>query len=245
MNFITIDFETANEKYYSACALGMVVVENGQTTNENYWLIKPPEMRFNSFNISLHGITAKDVCDKPEFNKLWDEIKNNFDNRLVFAHNASFDIYVLKDLLDYYEIPHPKIKYACTVKLSQKIWVLNNYKLDTVANHLNYEFNHHNAASDAKTCAEIVLRGCSEVKAINVEDLLKQLKIRKKPFPEKDNITHEINTNNTKSYKYKEEVKYIKLENTGKCLQNIGCILTLFITVPIVVIIIFLVMCSR
>jgi DNA polymerase-3 subunit epsilon len=121
MNFITIDFETANDKRYSACSLGMVIIENSQIIETKYWLIRPPEMYFDPFNVSLHGITEKDVYDKPEFNELWYTIKDYFENKIVFAHNANFDIYVLRDLLDYYEISHPKIKYACTVNLSQKI----------------------------------------------------------------------------------------------------------------------------
>ena len=36
MNFIAIDFETANEKRASACSLGLTIVENGQVTKQLY-----------------------------------------------------------------------------------------------------------------------------------------------------------------------------------------------------------------
>jgi DNA polymerase III subunit epsilon len=185
MDFLTIDFETANEKRYSACSLGMVIVEKGRITDIRHWLIKPPEMRFNSFNMALHGITPEDVCDKPEFNALWFEIKDYFKGRLVFAHNAGFDIYVLRDLLDYYNISYPDIRYSCTVNLSRKVWNLNNYKLKTVANYLNCEFNHHIASEDAKVCAEIVLNSCKETDSANIEELFEKLGISKNHFPEK------------------------------------------------------------
>lgn len=238
MNFITIDFETANEKRYSVCSLGLVIVENGQIAESKYWLVKPPEMRFDSFNVSLHGITEKDVYDKPEFNILWHEIKGYFDNKIVFAHNANFDIYVLKDILDYYKIPHPNLRYCCTVKLSQRLWYLDNYKLKTVANHLNHEFKHHDALEDAKVCTEIVLKGCLETETTTIDDLLKKLKIRKSLFPEKDNNFYKIKSN------YPTEHTYIKIKPAEKK-NNISCLTIIFIAVPVIIIIFFVIMCSK
>ena len=47
INFVAIDFETANKYANSACSLAVVTVENGQITKRGYSLIKPPFMRFN------------------------------------------------------------------------------------------------------------------------------------------------------------------------------------------------------
>jgi DNA polymerase-3 subunit epsilon len=228
MNFVAIDFETANKNRYSACSLGMIVVENRQIIDTKYWLIKPPEMYFDPFNVSLHGITEKDIYNKPEFKDLWFEIKEYFNNKIVFAHNASFDIYVLRDLLDYYKIDHPKIKFACTVNLSQKIWNLKDYKLETVANHLNYKFNHHNALEDAKVCAEIVLQGCSNINVSSIEELLKQLKIRKKALPKKDNNLK------VKSYQKKDKKNNENITRTG-CLVFIIPIIILIIILYLII----------
>lgn len=241
MNFLAIDFETANEKYYSACSLGMVIVDNGKVSVEKQWLIKPPDMYFDPFNVKIHGITKNDVIDKPEFNRLWDEIKDYFNNRIVFAHNASFDIFVLKDLLDYYNIPHPNIKYVCTVNLSRKLWDLQNYKLNTVANHIGCEFKHHDSIEDSRVCAEIVLKGCSETKSTSIDELLKYLKIRKKAFPKNVDDVETIKSHTLKP-KYN---KALDSDTVAKSMQNIGCILTIFITIPVIILIIFLIMCSK
>jgi DNA polymerase III subunit epsilon len=64
MDFVALDFETANENRDSACALGLVVVENNEIVKKDYWLIRPKELYFNPFNISIHGITPDDVKDK-------------------------------------------------------------------------------------------------------------------------------------------------------------------------------------
>ena len=46
MDFVAIDFETANEKRNSACSIGLTVVKNNKIVEEKYFLIKPCEMRF-------------------------------------------------------------------------------------------------------------------------------------------------------------------------------------------------------
>jgi len=56
LNFTAIDFETANEQRSSACAIGIVCIEDGLITEQEYHLIKPPGLHFNPFNIAIHGI---------------------------------------------------------------------------------------------------------------------------------------------------------------------------------------------
>lgn len=41
MNFIAMDFETANYQKHSACSLALVMVRNSQIVDEYYTLIKP------------------------------------------------------------------------------------------------------------------------------------------------------------------------------------------------------------
>ena len=41
MNFVAMDFETANGQWHSACSLALVVVRNDQIVDSFYTLIKP------------------------------------------------------------------------------------------------------------------------------------------------------------------------------------------------------------
>lgn len=159
MDFIAIDFETANEKRYSPCSLGITVVKDSQIVEERYWLIKPKEIRFEPINIWVHGIREHDVINEKEFDELWSEILPYFENNLVVAHNASFDISVLRNTLDLYGIPYPHFNYCCTMLMSKNFFsYLDNAKLNTVSDHLGYKFNHHHASSDASACANILLK---------------------------------------------------------------------------------------
>jgi DNA polymerase III epsilon subunit-like protein len=67
--FVALDFETADYSPDSACALGLVRVENHRVVQRAYSLIKPPRRRF--VFTYLHGITWEDVAHQPSFAELW------------------------------------------------------------------------------------------------------------------------------------------------------------------------------
>ncbi|MCR4943289.1 MAG: 3'-5' exoribonuclease [Clostridium sp.] len=164
MNFTAIDFETANEKRNSACSIGITRVENNRIVDEKYFLIKPPEMRFVPQNIWIHNILPEDVINERTFDEIWPEIKEYFEGELVVSHNASFDFSVLRSLLDTYNIEYPFLKYACTVILSQNhIEDVKNHKLNTMAEYVGHEFNHHHAGEDAVACAKIMIYICEKL----------------------------------------------------------------------------------
>lgn len=159
LNFTAIDFETANEQRNSVCSIGLVLVRNGIIEQKKNILIKPIELRFSEFNKKIHGINEREVENAPEFNEVWEEIQSLVNCQIVLAHNADFDIDVLKQTLAGYKIKAPNFKYICTQKLSQETFKdLQNYRLIDVANYLGINFTHHNSLSDAIVTAEIGLR---------------------------------------------------------------------------------------
>lgn len=179
MNFVAIDFETANSKRSSACAIGIAVVNNGQIVEKKSWLIRPKELRFDNINVYIHGITQNDVKEEPEFNELWNTIKPYLENQIVVAHNASFDMSVLRHVLDEYSIPYPNFHYLCTVSVSKATWQgQTNNKLDTLANMLGIKFKHHDACDDAVTCAKILIESLKSTKSTSIEDLCNKAKIK-------------------------------------------------------------------
>ncbi|MCL6088140.1 MAG: 3'-5' exonuclease [Actinobacteria bacterium] len=182
-NLIAIDFETANEKLSSACALGIAVIKNNKITKNIYWLIKPPELYFRPFNTHIHGISEKNVEKKPEFFRLWPTIKKYLEGNIVIAHNASFDTEVLRKLLDVYQLDYPELSYACTVNLSRKVWKgFENYKLNTIAKYLNFSFSHHNAKEDAMACANIAIEASKKLQANDFNELMKKTNLKTTRF---------------------------------------------------------------
>ena len=194
LNFVAIDFETANGHKNSACSLAAVVVENGEIVKSSYSLIKPPYMIFEDDNIAIHGIKPTDVENSPRFDEVWtDMYEPCIKNRLVIAHNAKFDIGVLKASLDHYKIAWPEELYTCTVKISRRVWPnLVNHKLNTLGAFLGVEFKHHDALDDSLTCAKVAIAAAKEMNCDSMEALLGRIGLEKEAFGESD--TESIHT---------------------------------------------------
>ena len=156
--FIIFDVETPNYRCNRMSAIGITVLEEGVITNEFSSLINP-ETDFDAFNIRLTGIDEELVRDAPTFPELWPQIEPLMSSGLLVAHNAVFDLGVLKKCLDYYEIDwKPYARYLCTVQMGRRILPGMSHKLNTLCDYYGIALNHHQAESDSHACAEILLR---------------------------------------------------------------------------------------
>lgn len=183
MNVVAIDFETANRSRSSACSMAAVTVENGKIVRSAYALIRPPVLAFDYWNTRIHGITAEAVRDKPTFAELWQRIKPHLENKVVLAHNAAFDIGVLRSVLQEYQLEKPSFRYACTVDIAKRVWSgLENYKLSTLAQRFAIQFDHHHALHDARACATIALLAQESVQAENFQQLAAALQVKVRDF---------------------------------------------------------------
>lgn len=160
-DFVALDFETANREGDSVCALGLAFVTGGEVVANPSWLIRPPQLFFDPGFIKIHGITAADVQDKPEFAELWAELRRHLEGRIIVAHNAEFDISVLKNVLDRYRLPRPSLDFACSMIIARHTWpTLKKYGLAALAEYHGITFRHHDAGEDANVCAQVALRAC-------------------------------------------------------------------------------------
>jgi DNA polymerase III epsilon subunit-like protein len=159
-SFVAIDFETANSFRGSACEIGLVRVVDGVVDATFDSLIRPHAQheQFDGMNVSIHGIHAGDVAGSPEFSELWPEIADFTGDLPLVAHNASFDMRVLRDLFFLYDLPVPTATYFCTLVLSRRVLNLTSYSLPFVARELGLaDFDHHRASADARSAAEVAL----------------------------------------------------------------------------------------
>lgn len=179
MEFVAIDFETANEQRASACAVGVCIYEPGQPPRTYSTLIRPREVRFNGINVQIHGITAADVRQAPEFPDVWRELLPLLAGRVVLAHNASFDMSVIRHSLNLYGLRYPALAYNCTVQIARGAWCdLPQYRLSDVASHLGITFKHHDALEDANCCAQIASRACQTKGCQSIDELAERLQLQ-------------------------------------------------------------------
>ena len=166
MDFVAIDFETANAERSSACSLGLVGVYNNAIVNEKHWFIRPTPNYYDSFNTLLHGIDHSHTDSAPTFAELWDEIRPYLENQLVIAHNAAFDISVLRRALN--DTNFGSFNYLCTFKLAQSAFPnLASHRLNVLCSALDIPLEHHNALDDARACAKIMLNIIGDEQDIN------------------------------------------------------------------------------
>lgn len=158
-DWVALDFETATGRRASACAIGLVYVHQGRIVGTESFLIQPPGNAYSGFSISIHGIDPSMTRDSPTFGELWPTLADRISGRPVVAHNASFDMSVLRYELDHQGLGYPDLEYYCTLVLSRACWPgLYSHRLPDVASHCGIAFQHHDAAEDARACAEILLR---------------------------------------------------------------------------------------
>lgn len=172
MRWAALDFETATYSRASACALGVVIVEDGRELHRQAWLIRPPGNHYQAGNVAIHGIRPSDTEHAPEFPSVWAEAMHLVGDRTIVAHNASFDIGVIRRSCEEFAVAAPDHRYLCTVTLARRTWPdLANHKLPTVAAHVGAVLDHHEALSDAAACSTI-LHACIEHAGVGSVDAL-------------------------------------------------------------------------
>jgi DNA polymerase-3 subunit epsilon len=174
MNFVAIDFETAKYSRESACSVGLVKFVNGKVMDTLYSLIRPPVLYIRPDFTDIHGLTVEDVRDALDFATVWENSLRPFIGNLpLAAHNAAFDMGVLRAALEWYELPIPLLKYFCTLKLARAAWPeLKSHALTSLGEHFGIVYDAHNALEDAQTCGVIVCRAAERYACDNLGELL-------------------------------------------------------------------------
>lgn len=194
MKFTALDFETANRKRGSVCQVGIAVFEDNSIVDSNSWLVKPYNEYFDDINIHIHGIDQQTVASAPYFDEVWHEVKQYLDDTLLVAHNASFDISVLRHALDNHSITYPTFDYLCSYRLAQHIWDdLLSYKLSYLANTFDFDLNHHDALSDAVAAGKILLRCMDDLSVNDFNEFQKELRLKTGSVFERGYKTPRIN----------------------------------------------------
>ncbi len=162
MKIVAIDFETANYSNLSICSVGIAIFENNQLADTYYSLVRPPK-GYGWFRpdwiTECHGISHTDVYNAPEFPAIAPELFTRLAAAdVVVAHNAQFDMHVLRSTSAHFNLPCPAFDYLCTLTLGRRVWPeLKSHSLDALAAHIGHQFDHHHAQADAGAAGWILL----------------------------------------------------------------------------------------
>lgn len=181
LDFTAIDFETANSSNASACSVGLVKVRDGRVVDRASWLIRPPFGHdvFVEWNTRIHGIRAMDVCDAPTWPEQFPDLVAFADGDRFVAHNAGFDMAVIRGACAATGVECPAFEYVCSLQLARKTYHLDSYRLPVAAMAAGFEdFAHHEALGDAEACAAIVVHAAGRLGAGTLAELAELAAIR-------------------------------------------------------------------
>jgi DNA polymerase-3 subunit epsilon len=181
LDFTAIDFETANGSPASACSVGLVKVRDGQVVDRMGWFIQPPfgHDHFVDWNIRIHGITPEMVLEAPTWLEQMTDLQTYIDGDVLVAHNAGFDMGVLKSACVATGLAVPAYSYMCSLQVARKTYHLDSYRLPVVAMVAGFEdFPHHDAVADAEACAAIMIHAADRYDAIDLPELGERAGVR-------------------------------------------------------------------
>lgn len=181
LDFTAIDFETANSFRGSPCSVGLVKVRDGRVVDTQHWLIRPPEGAdwFDAWNTAIHGITAEMVADAPRWRETLPEIVNFIGDDVVVAHNAAFDLGVIRYACEVDGTEWPETQFLCSLVMARRALALPSYRLPFVTAALGFELeNHHDALSDARAVVEIIGRLATRQGVADISSLAASVGVR-------------------------------------------------------------------
>jgi len=175
LDFVVVDLEATGAKMppNRVIELGAYRIRNGRIV-DNFLTLVNPEIPIPRFVISLTGITNEMVKSAPVFADVAPRWLDFVSDAVLIAHNAPFDTSFLNHEISRVYPGHRMVNsHLCTVRLSRRVFPgLNNYRLDTIADHFSIPISHrHRAGSDALATAEVFLHLLSRFEEHGVTDL--------------------------------------------------------------------------
>ncbi len=173
--YIVFDVETPNRANDRMSAIGISAVKDHRIV-ASYATLVNPETHFDTFNTKLTGIDAESVREAPNFAELWQKIGPIMSRGILVAHNAVFDMSVLRQCLRSYGIAWKSTApYLCTVQIGRRVLPGMKHSLDVMCEYYGIELDHHKADSDSHACAEILLRYMES--GVDVSRFVKQYRL--------------------------------------------------------------------
>ncbi len=163
MKFVAIDVETANPDLASICQIGVVSFEAGAVVAAWQRLINPEDF-FDEWNVSIHGITEKDVINAPTLPDLFTDLRGFIEQNIVVCH-TSFDRVALSRACEKYGLPGIDCIWLDSAKVVRRAWsqyASKGYGLANITKELGIVFQHHVAQEDARAAGEVVMRAIAD-----------------------------------------------------------------------------------
>jgi DNA polymerase-3 subunit epsilon len=158
--FAVIDVETTGfsaQKYDRIVEIGIVFLDSQGDLESTYCTLVNPNRDVGPTHV--HGITAKEVFDAPEFKDIAQDLISLLTGRVLVFHNAQFDTSFLFAEFERagYWVNGAQIPVICTMQLASDFLPGNGRSLEACCG--AYDINNsraHSALADAEATAELL-----------------------------------------------------------------------------------------
>ena len=157
-SFAALNFETATPRRDSACAICVVVFDDGAVAHRHRQLIRPPDNEYTEINRAIHGIGPEDTENAEKFPEVWQRARRLLEGRMVVVHNSDFDMSVLRESFNRYNMEPQEMEVVCTLELARDMLPhIRSRRLDELAAKFEIPLVHHDVVSDAETAGRLWL----------------------------------------------------------------------------------------
>ncbi len=166
------------------CEIAVSVSQNGRVLEEFSTLLNPgipmsPEV------IAIHGITNEMVKTAPTFEQVLPRLLGLFDNCVLVAHNADFDLSFLRAEFEACGIHLPPYPVIDTLKLARKSGKFTRNRLGIIAQELGISCEGwHRAMADTKMAEQIFYYFLTTLNKYGVHTLEQLDRFQHKRWPE-------------------------------------------------------------
>ena len=174
--YAVVDIETTggSPKTEKITEIAIYHFDGSRITDEFHSLVNP-EKSIPYFITALTGITNEMVESAPRFYEIAKEIVEFTSDRILVAHNASFDYKFIKSEFKSlgFEFNRENI---CTLRLSRKLLPGHrSYSLGNICKDLNIVIeNRHRASGDAQATVKLLEKLLNQSRETGQEELLKE-----------------------------------------------------------------------
>lgn len=150
-------------------------------TVENFHALINPLIEIPKKTIEFHNITDEMIKDAPTLKRPLKDFIDFYGNLPLIAHNAQFDVGFLIRGIHQYNFPIGLSDIFDTCKMARLLFKNKDknllrptdYKLSSLAEFYQIEFNHHKAHDDAWVCLKVFIKLLDKLIEGNIKHLLK------------------------------------------------------------------------
>lgn len=183
MDFVALDFETANPRLSSICQIGATRFSGGEPVETLCTYVEPQDY-FHPMNVSVHGICEATVAGAPTFAQAHGDLHDLIGDAIVVTHTG-FDRTALHRACEMHALPPAVCRWLDSSMVVRRAWpqfARSGYGLGNVAAFLDLAFKHHDAGEDSRVTGQIVVQAVRHT-GISLEDWLVRVR---QPFAPSD-----------------------------------------------------------